>query len=611
MEEQFDVPIELIMPMTDFTFVPGAIVAAVMPPAALAGGGGIFGAGGISAVFATPLPRQPPLRAPAAVVVAAIAGCIYGGTSSRGAHVGRHALLGAAGGWMECAPAADPFIEGFFPVLVNGHDSGGGGGGGGVFGDGGRDVPPHGAGFEYVAAPTLHAWQPELVHHGGGALVTVMGADLRRHDLGAVGSGDAGALECVFATGPRVGGSVSGYAPATAAATAVSTAMAVCEAPGGLPEGVTALSVGLAGSTPSSGAPTAAAAPLAVTPQPLLYDIAPLAGSIGGGVTVTLAGRYLHPSSGNDDLAARVGTFAPVALRPGAGALAAELVSPAHRPGLVNVVVGRSPADAGATAPEQWLYRWPFIAHAASPTVVAAMGGARVRIFAELGQMPPDHVVTQEGYSPSDGRGGRMQLRRSGPGGGRANEATITALPKPSPGFHVIEMPSPWEYGASGSGGGGHGGGGHLVVAGMPQLEHRVGAAVFAIHPRAAAPGGGGTILNVHGRDFILGETAVRLGEFTAAAPHAAGVVVSSVLIRIEAAGNHHYDTQAPAEVASSHDASDAAAWSRDGLLVAFHRIPAAHYSDPSWGMENGGTACKLTGREFRDGRAYNHWSPF
>ena len=29
----------------------------------------------------------------------------------------------------------------------------------------------------------------------------------------------------------------------------------------------------------------------------------------------------------------------------------------------------------------------------------------------------------------------------------------------------------------------------------------------------------------VYGRDFIVGQTAVRLGEFTAAAPHAAGQV--------------------------------------------------------------------------------------
>ena len=100
---------------------------------------------------------------------------------------------------------------------------------------------------------------------GGGALVTITGAHLRRHDLGAGANSAAAALVCVFATGPRVGAAVSGFAPAPAAAAAVSTALAVCEAPGGLPEGVTALSVGLAGSTPGGGGAggSGAAAPLA------------------------------------------------------------------------------------------------------------------------------------------------------------------------------------------------------------------------------------------------------------------------------------------------------------------------------------------------------------
>ena len=168
----------------------------------------------------------------------------------------------------------------------------------------------------------------------------------------------------------------------------------------------------------------------------------------------TLVGRYLHPSTGNDDLGARVGTFQPVALRPGAGALAAELVAPAHVTRLVAVglslhaachlihhvsntcfwsetastasspssssshsssssscfssasssfssssstshhmmwrvfisvrhsaavVIGRSPGDSAAAAPAMWRYRWPFVSRAASPAVVAAAGGARVR----------------------------------------------------------------------------------------------------------------------------------------------------------------------------------------------------------------------------------------
>ena len=38
--------------------------------------------------------------------------------------------------------------------------------------------------------------------------------------------------------------------------------------------------------------------------------------------------------------------------------------------------------------------------------------------------------------------------------------------------------------------------------------------------------------------------------------------------------------------------------------MAAFHRVPAAHYADPGWGTAAGGTAAKLTGREFRDAGA-------
>jgi len=79
-EEEFDVPIELIMPMTEFTFVPAVVVAAVMPPAALAGGGGLFSGGGIAVVLATPLPRRPPPHAPAAVVAGAIGRGLHSST---------------------------------------------------------------------------------------------------------------------------------------------------------------------------------------------------------------------------------------------------------------------------------------------------------------------------------------------------------------------------------------------------------------------------------------------------------------------------------------------------------------------------------------------------
>jgi len=63
---------------------------------------------------------------------------------------------------------------------------------------------------------------------------------------------------------------------------------------------------------------------------------------------------------------------------------------------------------------------------------------------------------------PTDGRGGRLQLRqgRDGQRAARSNEATLSAAPR-SPGFHVIELPMPWEYAVGGGGAGAHGRGLH------------------------------------------------------------------------------------------------------------------------------------------------------
>ena len=125
----------------------------------------------------------------------------------------------------------------------------------------------------------------------------------------------------------------------------------------------------------------------------------------------------------------------------------------------------------------------------------------------------------------------------------------------------------------------------------MPQLEHRATASVTAVSPRAAAPGGGGSILDVYGADFHREAVSVRLGEFSSAAPGMpTAQVVSSVLLRVEACGDHHHDTRAPAEVASSVDANaDINAWSSDGVLVAFHRLPSTYRASPASGGEVAG----------------------
>ena len=429
--------------------------------------------------------------------------------------------------------------------------------------------------FEFIQPPQMFAWQPQLAHVGGGAVVRVVGMDLRVHDL---------SLVCVFATGPRVGGDVSGFAPAVPAAVAVSTAVAACECPGDLPEGVAALSVGTAGSTPTPGG--GAAAPLSVVARPSVVHVSPTAGSVGGGAALTLHGERLRRASGTDDLAARVGTFAPVAVRPGAATGSVEVVTPARVAGLADVGTGRSNSDYASILGGAFSYREPFAVSSASPTAVAAAGGARVTLFGRTG------------FLPEDGEwGGRLGLVVVGT---RSNQAAVVAPPRPGGGFYALTVPDAWEVSTNGVGRS------SAVLARLPQLEHRAAASVASVSPRAAAPGGGGSLLDVVGANFHREYVSVRLGEFSSAAPGMpTAQVVSSVLLRVEACGDHHHDTRAPAEVASAADAAaDDAAWSSDGVLVAFHRHPSTLGAAPATGGEGGGTLVRVTGSDFRDAGA-------
>ena len=268
---------------TTFAFVTPARAFAVMPPATVAGGGGVFAPGrGVSVFFES------------ATSFVGVSGCGYGaGTSSRGAVVDERIVADAilsrpsdtgsrrrdVRTRLECLTAPDPFIEGFFPILAEGLASGGLG----------RAAPQ----FAYVAAPHIAAWAPDVAHVPGGAIARLTGADF----LGGGGGSDSAAssasfasLTCVFATGPRSGGAVSGFAPSAPVAVAVSSALVACETPSGLPEGIASLTVTLAGSAGLAHA--GGAAPIAIVPAPTVSDMHPTFGATeGGGVVVVSAAR--------------------------------------------------------------------------------------------------------------------------------------------------------------------------------------------------------------------------------------------------------------------------------------------------------------------------------
>ena len=439
---------EALDPTWTFEYVQPAVLEHAMPPAAIPGAGGIFGpSNGMLATFAAPIP-SPAIGGALASRSGAVVGCQFGSVAARGARGG---LLASGVGWIECGvSSSDPFAEGLLPVFAAGWDSAAAG------------VQPPGrtpVQFEFIQPPQMFAWQPRLAHVGGGAVVRVVGMDLRVHDL---------SLVCVFATGPRVGGDVSGFAPAVPAAVAVSTAVAACECPGDLPEGVAALSVGTAGSTPTPGG--GAAAPLSVVARPSVVHVSPTAGSVGGGAALTLHGERLRRASGTDDLAARVGTFAPVAVRPGAATGSVEVVTPARVAGLADVATGRSASDYASILGGAFSYREPFAVSSASPSAVAAAGGARVTLFGRTG------------FLPEDGEwGGRLGLVVT-----RSNQAAVVAPPRPGGGFYALTIPDAWEVSTNGVGRS------SAVLARLPQLEHRAAASVASVSPARRRPAAAG-----------------------------------------------------------------------------------------------------------------------
>ena len=192
--------------------------------------------------------------------------------------------------------------------------------------------------------------------------VRVVGMDLRVHD---------GSLVCVFATGPRVGGDVSGLAPAVPAAVAVSTAVAACECPGDLPEGVAALSVGAAGSTPTPGA--ARRRPLRRR-SPLRRPRLPNRRIRGGRRRAhpsrrpsATGVRHRRPRRARRDVRARRRST-------GRGDRVDGDCHPGSRRGIRRRRDGSIASDYASILDGAFAYREPFAVSSASPSAVAAAG---------------------------------------------------------------------------------------------------------------------------------------------------------------------------------------------------------------------------------------------
>ena len=577
-------------------FVTAARPAFAFPPAASAVGGGVFGGDrGIAVALDVPGP------APETVAAAEI-GCAYGGVAAaaaRGAPAPERKKTHA-----ECFPASDPFMEGFFPLhffLDSANERNG---------SLKKKValvsdPKYQTqiSFEYVAPARARALAPTAAHAGGGAVVFVSGADLRRDEHSA--------LVCALASSA----SASPFAAAVPVAVAVSSALVACETPTSLPAGAHAARVALAGADAFGvGASASAAATLVATPPPTIRDVSPVSVTPHGGARVTLTGARLRAVSAEDSLAATFGTFAPVALTPGS-ASEATFAAPARRPS-ANVAVGarRSPAESN---------------HARMPPGFAFEVVAPFTPLRE-GVVPSAAPVFRETEgAASDASGGAIVFVALAPprffaasrGGAAAVAPSFFATPRT--GFAAVSALAPLA---------GHDGGANeppssgstlaplfshssaetRATGSAAQLEFRAAARVRRVHPglavAARARAGGGSVLDVSGADFARMQTRVRFG--SAASGDGAGsaaYVVSSAYLRVEVFGDHAPGARVPLDLASTPEppASSGGAFVSGGAAVEARAAPAVFRARPAFGSEEGGVAVALTGTSFRDTGAY------
>lgn len=569
------------------------------PPATSAVGGGVgdFGnSGSISVTFAAP--------APVARVVppnAAKLGCAFGGTfgfaKTNGAGVPGLISPHAADtflGRIDCFPASDPFVEGFFPLQFT-LDRGGGPNAFSTDADASSNAQIQ---FEYVSVPRVYALVPDIAHIGGGALVFITGADLRRDGEDAV--------RCAFASGASENAAFA----AAVAVTTVSSALVVCETPSAIASGVGSVRVGLAGSGAFGAAGTSggisSGGSLVTTPPPTIADVSPTSVSTTGGAIVTLTGSRLRAVSPDDLLHACFATIAPIFLRPGSGS-SVSFITPARQTTsndeLFSLRALRSLADIGAEAPfltgggnrVGFQVTSPFVPlrDGVVPSVVSSLGGAsslQARlvvdrapgVFFNLGDKVSLPVVFGTG------------------GGARQNGFQVVSLDVSS----NVGLTNAWT----------------VTKAHGVQFETVSPARIFSVAPKSVASStrsstGGGSLLDVSGMDFARGDlasgavgssaTRVRFGAVVSGVGDSAVHVVSSALLRVEVFGDHAADSRVSIEAASAPGFDSVSptdpSWSADGVSVDARTLPNVFRARPNFGTERGGVSCVLTGTGFRD----------
>ncbi|CEF98066.1 Immunoglobulin-like fold [Ostreococcus tauri] len=430
-----------------------------------------------------------------------------------------------------CTLGQDAFIQGMHAIITSGPDA--------------ANTSFTGI-FQYSTAPTIDAFEPEVIHTGGGTLVSIFLAD-------AIESG----IACMFSTWTQ--NSFSGRVVVDAHF--ISSSLIVCESPYAAPLTKVGLSAGLHGTTPEN-----ARVELESVSRPLITHVDPNNLFLDGGTAIGITGTDFGLQV--QDLYGSVGTISPLSLR-WLTADKVEAISPATYSGDKAVLLSHHLSARSEVYGTLMTFFKPFEPSPLIPDVVPARANAFVRLHALIGFLQS----SVPSCNPADPKFSLCQEA--------INIGAIFTKTQP-PNFAILEIPDT------------------QLTVNVPQLAYVESSSPTAVQPSISVTGGG-TVAVVAGSNFVDGMTFVRVGDVAHAIPHASHSFVSSTLIRFEvpAGVNARRDS-----VYTSNAFADSESWVNSGDYTTFYNLPTlVASSQPLVFVESGGAQVEIQGTGFQANR--------
>ena len=429
---------------------------------------------------------------------------------------------------MLCSLQRDSFLAGFFPIIVTGPDAAN---------------TSFTASFRYAPAPIIDAWSPEVVHTGGGTLVSLELTDA---------SSDG--MACIFSPWYQ------NYFSNTVGVDVhfISSALIVCEAPPTEVLKPIGISAGLRGTELDNGQ-----AEMYSVYRPEVASFVPATLVKDGGTTVTIVGYNFGYAV--NDLYAQIGSIFPLSVR-WVTSQVLEVVSPAATGTGAKVYVGHALSAMSDPYTGTISYISPFQPAPLIPSFVPVTGYAFVRLHAYLGYLQSSVPACNP-----------LDLKYT-----LCREATniggiLTRINAPN--FAILEIP-----------------GGENITTNVPQVGYVETSQPSKLQP-AIAMTNGGTLMMLSGENFIYGMTAVRVGDTAYIFPHNSISFVSSTLLRFEAPSGVLKDSEV---MQTSTAFADSDSWGTPGDLVSFYDLPTLSYVMSVTNVEeSGGTMVRISGSGF------------